>query len=141
MKLAIILALLVHNTLALELAFDRVWYSRNDTVTCAESPIEPYVGPCSRSIVVFFGRLHTERCHELGFVVPSHRMYVRAGPCGVMTFDVYTRKTYGVTNKTSAQLPLRSELLLRTLSSQRLGTLRRFVGRNSKWSQGIHLPA
>ena len=141
MKSAVLLMLLLRGTLALETTSDRVWYSRNDTLTCAESPIEPYVGPCGRSIVVFFGRLHTDRCHELGFVVPSHRMYVRAGPCGMMTFDVYTRKAYLPTNRTSVQPLLRSELLLRTLSSQRLGTLRRFVGKSSKLIREIRLPA
>lgn len=116
----------------------RVYYSRNDSSTCAESALETYVGPCSRRVVVFFGRLQTHRCHELGFLLPSHRMYVRAGPCGMLKFDVYIKPQ--ASNKTSGALPLHGGLLPRTSALQQFGTLRHFVGMYWRLSQEKRLP-
>lgn len=69
------------------------WHMRYDANKCAESVIPHYVGPCPRQIIVLFGNLEVGRCHSLGYNHFHETLHIRAGPCGVIDFRVFTKKT------------------------------------------------
>lgn len=73
-------------------------YRKLSDGVCAHQCIPPMVGPCPRTIPVFFGRLEAGRCPEAGYPFFVRNVSILAGPCGTMEFALFS----GATQKESA---------------------------------------
>ena len=68
-------------------------FRRVTAALCAEALLPDTIGPCPRSVPVFFGRLAPGTCSTLGYTAPAGEKHVLAGPCGWLRFDVFSRGT------------------------------------------------
>ena len=68
------------------------WFMRVEEHECAESQLDTMIGPCPQQIVIFFGKLQKGNCRSKGFQDFLKILRVKAGPCGSISFDVYSRK-------------------------------------------------
>lgn len=72
-------------------AADCTVYSLVKDGTCAQACLNKTVGICPVSLVVKAGHLQAKACKDEGFNRPNGTKTQKAGPCGNITFDLYTK--------------------------------------------------
>jgi hypothetical protein len=67
------------------------WFHRREEKDgrCARACLDPQIGPCPRAVVTLFGSLKEGTCED--FPEALGDLVVRAGPCGLITFDLFGR--------------------------------------------------
>jgi len=67
-------------------------YSKVVNGTCAQACLNKTVGICPVALVVKAGGLSKNSCAAAGFTQPDGTKPQKAGPCGTIVFDLYTKK-------------------------------------------------
>ena len=58
---------------------------------CADDCLDSMIGICPQALVVKTGGLSPGDCKSQGFTVANGTMAQKAGPCGTLTFNQYTK--------------------------------------------------
>merc|ERR1711871_329207 len=66
-------------------------YSKVVNGTCAQACLNKTVGVCPVALVVKLGGLAAATCASAGFTTPDGTKPQKAGPCGTIVFDLYTK--------------------------------------------------
>lgn len=66
-------------------------YYRIDSATCADISLGSFVGICPTSLVVSKGGLKAGTCATLGYTAKGADLKQKAGPCGTLDFNTYTK--------------------------------------------------
>ena len=72
-------------------ADDCTTYNRVVNGTCAQACLGSFVGICPVSLVVSKGDLSKGSCSSLGYTQAAGSMDQKAGPCGTIKFDDFTK--------------------------------------------------
>ena len=78
-------------------------YSKVVDGTCADACLNKTVGICPVALVIKAGGLTKGSCASEGYTKPNGTKSQKAGPCGVITFDLYTKAS---TFEASRTVPL-----------------------------------
>jgi hypothetical protein len=70
-------------------------YSKVVNGTCAQACLNKTVGVCPVALVVKLGGLSATTCAAAGFSQPDGTKPQKAGPCGTIVFDLYTKSGVG----------------------------------------------
>jgi hypothetical protein len=68
-------------------------YSRTVDATCAQACLNKTVGICPVALVAKLGKLDAAACAASGFTKPNGTKSQKAGPCGNIVFDLFTKAT------------------------------------------------
>ena len=85
------LPLLLLSTASIAAADGCVVYSKTVDATCAQACLNKTVGVCPVALVAKIGGLDAAACAASGFTKPNGTKSQKAGPCGTIVFDLYTK--------------------------------------------------
>lgn len=72
-------------------AADCAYYRKVSDGACADDCVPDTLGICPRSLIVKEGGLEAGRCADLGYTVDKGEKDQKAGPCGTLKFETYTK--------------------------------------------------
>ena len=78
-------------------------YYRIDGTTCADVSLGSTVGICPTSLVVKLGKLAAGTCASQGYAKAGAPLSQKAGPCGTLNFNTYTKATKVVVTQELAE--------------------------------------